>query len=180
MAKGQKMTEIKGVLDSLVISLDNNQVISFKVSTDVKSFYEQNKGEELDISIKKHREKRSLNANALCWKLCTQIGNILRCSKDEVYISMLKSYGQSELVSVRSDINIKRAFKYFDEAGQSTLNDTVFTHYRVYIGSSEYDTKEMSILIDGIVSEAKALGITVMSERELSLIKDDWRENSAG
>ncbi|MEG2081364.1 MAG: hypothetical protein RRZ68_07385, partial [Oscillospiraceae bacterium] len=117
------MTEIKGVLDSLVISLDNNQVISFKVSTDVKSFYEQNKGEELDISIKKHREKRSLNANALCWKLCTQIGNILRCSKDEVYISMLKSYGQSELVSVRSDINIKRAFKYFDEAGQSTLND---------------------------------------------------------
>lgn len=144
------------------------QVVKFVESLDDEKTY--------ILEIKLKRKKRSLNANALCWKLCTEIANILRCSKDEVYISNLKSYGQSELVSVRSDINVKRTFKYYEEAGTSTLNGVEFTHYRVFVGSSEYDTKEMSILLDGIVSEAKSLGIPVLSERELSLIKDDWRQ----
>ena len=44
----------------------------------------------------------------------------------------------------------------------------------VYYGSSSYDTKEMSRLIDSVIQEAKDIGIEVLSERELQLIKDDW------
>lgn len=130
--------------------------------------------DKLSIKVSKYREKRSLNANALCWKLCTEIANILRKAKEEVYVDMLKRYGQSELVSVVSSVDVSGYFKYYDEFGTGYVNDKEFTHYRVYKGSSEYDTREMSIFLDGIVDEAKEQGIYVMSERELSLIKSEW------
>lgn len=140
-----------------------------------KQMFDELRGcEKLSISIKKYRKKRSLNANSLCWKLCTEIANILRSNKDNIYIEMLKRYGQSEVVSVRADIDVSGYFKYYDVFGTGYVNGNEFTHYRVYKGSSEYDTREMSILLDGIVDEAKALGIEVMTEQELSLIKSEW------
>ena len=131
---------------------------------------------QYSLTIKEHKKRRSLNANALCWKLCTEIANVLRSDKDSIYIEMLKRYGQSELVSVRADIDITGYFKYYDVFGTGYVNDKAFTHYRVYKGSSEYDTQEMSILLDGIVSEAKNLDIAVLTEDELRLIKTDWQQ----
>ena len=48
-----------------------------------------------DVKIVKNREKRSNNANSYLWELCTQIGNVMNLSKNEVYLQMLKDYGQS-------------------------------------------------------------------------------------
>lgn len=124
--------------------------------------------------IERKRKKRSLDANALCWKLCTEIANVLRADKDSVYIDMLKRYGQSDIVSVISTVNVKGYFKYFDEWGKGTVNGKEFTHYKVYKGSSEYDTREMSILLDGIIDEAKTLDIDVLSERERTLLLQEW------
>lgn len=152
---------------SLILSVNEKQIA-------MNLFDQLSQEEKVSISISKHREKRSLNANALCWKLCTEIANKIRSDKESVYLDMLKRYGQSEVVSVLSSINVAGYFKYYDEFGTGYVNDKEFTHYRVYKGSSEYDTYEMSVLLDGIVSEAKEQGICVMSERELSLIKSEW------
>lgn len=130
--------------------------------------------EKLDIVIKQHRKKRSLNANSYCWKLITEIANVTRSSKDEVYVEMLKNYGQSDLVSVFSEVNVSSYLKYYSEAGTTNLNGKDFTHYRVYKGSSEYDTREMAILIDGVVSECKNLGIETMTPAELKSLKESW------
>ena len=127
-----------------------------------------------NYEIERKRKKRSLDANALCWKLCTEIANVLRADKDSVYIDMLKRYGQSDIVSVISTVNVKGYFKYYDEWGKGTVNGKEFTHYKVYKGSSEYDTREMSILLDGIIDEAKTLDIDVISEREKSLLLQEW------
>ena len=43
---------------------------------------------------------------------------------------MLKRYGQSDVVSVVSSINVSSYFKYYEEAGTSKLNGKDFTHYR--------------------------------------------------
>lgn len=128
------------------------------------------------FEIKEYREKRSLNANAYAWELIGKIADILRSSKDEVYVEMLRRYGQQEMISVRSDIDLRGFLKYFEEAGRTTLRGKEFTHYRVFKGSSEYDTREMSILIDGIVSEAEELGIETKTPAELAAIKESWRE----
>lgn len=127
-----------------------------------------------NYEIERKRKKRSNDANALCWKLCTEIANVLRVEKESIYVDMLKRYGQSDIVSVLSSVDVKGYFKYYDEFGKGTVNGKEFTHYKVYKGSSEYDTKEMSILIDGIIDEAKALDIEVISEREKSLLLEEW------
>ena len=126
------------------------------------------------MRLNANEKKRSTDANALCWKLCTEIANVLRSDKDSVYIEMLKRYGQSDIVSVLSVVDVKPYFKYFEEFGKGFVKGKEFTHYKVYKGSSEYDTREMSILLDGIIDEAKALDIDVISEREKSLLLQEW------
>lgn len=129
---------------------------------------------EVSVKIDKHRKKRSLNANSYAWKLIGEISDILRASKNEIYLLMLKRYGQSEMVSVLAAVSMDKYFKYFEEAGESRLNGKLFKHYRIYKGSSEFDTREMSVFIDGIVSEAKALGIQTETPEELLNIKSLW------
>lgn len=132
--------------------------------------------DKLAIKIDRYKEKRSLNANNYAWKLITEIGNETRQSKEDVYFLMLKRYGQSEMVSVVAEVPVQHYFKHYEEAGESTLKGKLFKHYRVYKGSSEFDTKEMSIFIDGIVSEAKELGIDTMTPNELLKLKSLWGE----
>lgn len=130
--------------------------------------------DKLSIEVKPYRERRSLNANAYAWSLIGQIADIVRAGKDEIYLKLLKRYGQSELISVLSHVPIGNYVKYYEEAGESKLNGKMFTHYRVYKGSSEFDTREMSIFIDGVVSEAKDLGIQTETPNQLAEMKARW------
>lgn len=125
--------------------------------------------------IKEHKEKRSLNANAYLWVLVGKIADRLRASKDEVYLKCLKLYGQSEIVSVLSDIDVRGYFKYFEEIGKGHVNGREFTHYKVFKGSSEYDSKEMAVLIDGVISEAKELDIETLPPHEIERMKQRWK-----
>ena len=138
----------------------------------IQWLYNQDKDKRFDI--KEHKEKRSLNANNYAWKLITEIANVLRKPKEEVYLEMLKSYGQCEMISIVSSVDVKGYFKYYEEAGRSFLNGKEFTHYKIYKGSSEFNTKEMSVLIDGIVQEAKNLDIETMTPSQLAELKSLW------
>jgi hypothetical protein len=128
-----------------------------------------------DYDITRTKLKRSLDANAYAWVLITKLGDALRRSKEQVYLDMLKQYGQSEIVSVKSDINVSGYFKYYEEAGRGKVGNMEFTHYKVYKGSSEYDTREMSVLIDGIVSECKDQDIETLTPVEIERMKSEWR-----
>ena len=123
------------------------------------------------FEIKEHKEKRSLSQNAYAWKLITEIGNIIRKSKEEVYFDMLKHYGQSEVISVISDVNLVGYFKYFEIIGTGIVNNKEFTHYKIYKGSSEFDSKEMSIFIDGIIQECNQLGICTLTPDEIARLE---------
>lgn len=133
-----------------------------------------NQDREKLFEIKEHKEKRSLNANAYLWVLVTKIADLMRTSKDEVYIEMLKRYGQGEMVSVRSDIDVTGLFKYWEERGKSSLNGKEFKHIMVYRGSSEYDSREMSVLIDGVISECRDLDIETLPDWEVQRLKEGW------
>lgn len=166
---------MQGRIADLNVSIFNSkQRLTLELDGDFRLQYDELKDKPLEITIKPYRKKRSINANSLCWKLCTEIANILRTDKDSVYLTMLRRYGQSDIVSVLKGVDVKPYFKYFEEAGEGKINGKVFTHYKVFQGSSEYDTRYMSIFLDGIVSEAKEMGIPVLTERELSLMKEEW------
>jgi len=129
-----------------------------------------------EAKICNKKKKRSLDSNAYAWKLVTEMANVLRSSKDEVYLSMLKRYGQSSIVSVQDEaVSIfMKSVKYAEEFGHGMVNGKSFTHIKVFMGSSEYDTKEMSILIDGIVSECKELKISTLTPAEIEMMKGAW------
>ena len=153
------------------LTLEVNERNDFEVLVD-----EMRDKDKLSIEVKTYREKRSLNANAYAWTLIGKIADAVRAGKDEIYLKCLKRYGQSELISVLSHVPIGNYVKYYEEAGESKLNGKMFTHYRVFKGSSEFDTREMSIFIDGVVSEAKDLGIQTETPNQLAEMKARWGE----
>lgn len=150
--------------------------ISFLVpeSAGIKEFADNANG-KYTATIKKYRNKRSLNANAYAWVLITRIADALRADKDEVYFEMLRRYGQSNVISVAPEVPIGSYVKYYELFGVGTAGGRWFNHYKVYKGSSEYDTREMSVFIDGIVSECKEMGIETLTPCELAFLKEGWQ-----
>lgn len=174
------MYELSGTIQGLAQDFATRRItltLSINEEAAAKNMFDDlHEVEKLSIKIDKYREKRSLNANNYAWKLLTEIGNVLRASKEDVYIEMLKRYGQSEIISVLSHIPIKEYVKYCEEAGESTLNGKLFKHYKVYKGSSEFDTREMSIFLDGVVDEAKEMGIQTETPEQIAKLKSLWGE----
>jgi len=150
-------------------------ILTIERTADAAKFAYRFKPGEYEIT--KSTKKRSLNANNYAWQLITQMGNILRMSKEDVYLDMLKQYGQGGAISVEERFadNFKRTYKYHESLGKSELRGKTFEHFRFWVGSSEYNTEEMSILIDGIVSEAKQLDIETLTPEELERMKYEWR-----
>lgn len=130
----------------------------------IKFLFEQDRDKVFEV--REWKQKRSLTQNAYCWALINEIGNATRQDKEEVYLQMLKSYGQSEIISVLASIDVSGYFKYYEEYGTGTVNGKDFKHYKVYKGSSEMDSREMAILLDGVVFEAEQLGIPTLTETE--------------
>jgi hypothetical protein len=173
------MRELTGKLSSNVrLTEEGKTVVTFELNERMSALemVDELFSKEISLKVDEYKEKRSLNANNYAWKLITEIGNRTRQSKEEVYLLMLKRYGQSEMVSVLANVPFGKFVKYFDEVGESELKGKLFKHYRVYQGSSEFDTKEMSIFIDGIVSEAKDLGIPTDTPEQIARMKDLWGE----
>ena len=136
------------------------------------------KGKLLAVEVKQYRKGRSLDANGLLWKMCTEIAAIIHSSKDEVYLQMLERYGQFTHIIVKQEAveRIKQEWRTVRELGEVTINGKTGMQLQCYYGSHMYDSKEFSILLDGVISEAKELGIDVMSESEKSLLLAEWRK----
>ena len=126
---------------------------------------------------KKHRSR---DANSYMWALIEAIANKQRLPKDEVYLDMLKRYGQGGLVKIPNKYvhNFERAFKYH-EKHETLPDEEKAQYYRFWVGSSNYNTEEMSILIDGVIQEAQALGIETATPDEIERMKARWDDAQA-
>ena len=136
----------------------------------------------LAIECKEYRKKRSLDANSYAWLLIGKIADVLRTSKEEIYIKMLTRYGQREkqLISIIDNEEaiamIYRATNnHCTVVGEGVVNGKQFKHLAILIGSSQYDTRQMAILIDGIVSECKEMGIETLPPDEIKALKESWK-----
>ncbi len=150
--------------------------------------YEELKNEELlDIRIKKYRARRSLDANAYFHVLVDKLADKLRISKPRCKNIMIGRYGQpfyiddSETAEAVIKTNIPVAKMLENESvhcmpcGQKVEDGKELVFYKVFRGSSTYDTKEMSILIDGTVSECKDFGIETLPPDELARMINRWK-----
>lgn len=124
--------------------------------------------------IQEYHEKRSLNSNSYCWKLCTKIAEKINSSKETVYQQMLKEYGQSMLIPVLPGTDLSGYSKYYEFFDKGMLNGKECEWYKVYKGSSNYNVKEMWSFVNGIEYEAKELAIEVLDEYKKRIMMESW------
>lgn len=158
--------------------------ISLLVDINNKDIVEQLKNEnKLTIELKKWRQKRSLDANSYCWVLCDKIAKEL-CkdgtivTKEDVYKDAILQIGSFEpfIVQEKTYMNFKRIW---EKQGLGFLVQEVSKKDKCikvncYYGSSTYNTKEMSLLIECIVELAKTLNIETKPQSEIDSLLKEW------
>lgn len=122
------------------------------------------------------RKKRSRDANAYAWALMEEIAAKIGSCKDEVYLQMLERYGVFTHIIVKPQAvdMLMREYRLCRSLGEVTVNGQTGVQIQAYFGSSQYDTKQMSRLIDGIIYEARELGIETATPEEVALMKSRW------
>lgn len=149
--------------------------------TDPAGILGLSQADKLDVEIKKHREKRSLDANAYYWLLCSRLAEALHVSKPYTHNYLMRRYGQIELIGgqavyivipdtdeAREKVDEEQLYHLKPTAQVKEGKDGVM--YRTYMmlkGSSAYDTKEMSDLIEGLIGECKQMDIETLPPEEL-------------
>ena len=165
--------------------------VAFEIDDDVSGQVDNINEKELKITTKIWREKRSLDSNAYYWVLLSRLAEYMKISKPCAHNMMLRRYGQNLLIDgIKAYIRIpdtEKAEKMALEASTYHIRPTSQTvsgsdgvTYRTYVmlkGSSDYDTREMSELIDGLVSECKECGIETATPEELQRMLDLYDQN---
>lgn len=138
------------------------------------------KNKRVAIKLDAIKQKRSLNANAYAWVLIDRIAAALGIDKVEVYRDAIRDIGgNSDVVMVANDaVDKLRAVWEARGLGWSVevtdradTASTVLLHY----GSSTYDTRQMTLLIDHLVQDAKELGIETLPPDRLAGMIERWR-----
>ena len=134
-----------------------------------------------DLDIKEHRKKRSLDANAYCWTLINKIADALRITPIEIYRQAIQNVGGNyEVIPIKAEAadHFKRVWEAKGlgwpcvDMGKSKIEG--YRNLRAYYGSSTYDTRQMSQLIDNLVQDCKALDIETMTPDKLALLMEEW------
>lgn len=133
------------------------------------------KDAELDIDVKKHRKKRSLDANAMLWACLGDIAKAIRSDSWSVYLYMLELYGEYEYILVRPEAveKLKKLWRTVKVVGESDG----MTEVLCFFGSSTYNSKQFSRLLDGVVSEMREMSIPVPPSEDMKAIIEDMRKH---
>ena len=135
-----------------------------------------------DLEVKEHRKKRSLDANAYAWVLINKIADALRITPIEIYRQAIQYIsGNSEIIPIKQEAveQFKQAWSHNGigwitrDMGKSKIPG--YMNLMVYYGSSVYDTKQMSELIDHLVQDCRALDIEIKSDEEIKSLMEAWK-----
>lgn len=155
----------------------------------VMQFLRTKKDKPYDLTIKEHRKKRSLDANALAWSLINKLAVVLRIPPDEVYQGYIPDVGGNfkiipakpeEIDAWTNDWCKGHIGRMVEDMGPCRLKDLAGYHnLKMYSGSSDYDVAQMSRLLDLIIQDCRQVGIEVITERERSLLLEEWGGKNA-
>lgn len=161
----------------------NKPIISFIFQDkEVLEHISEYENTDLDIDIEKHREKRSLDANAYFHVLVNKLARKLGTSDTEMKIKMNLEYGTIATckdgtkagAKVPFGTDLSSFYPYCKKFGECVENGITFEKYLFYKQTHTLNTLEMSQLIDGVVSECKEQGIETKSREELDSLLKSW------
>lgn len=137
-----------------------------------------------EYNIMRTGTKRSLEANAYCWTLINKIAARIHEPPVEVYRRYIRDIGSKRLVSCVRIEDVDEEVKTFTfnhigrmvDIGESKIPGCA-TVIKIF-GSSDYDTEQMSALIDAIVQDCDALDIETKTQEEIEVLLRDWRRGT--
>ena len=174
------VSSVKGKLIDFALSREGKQRITIETDSDFSDEYDSLKDSDISVEIKKYRKPRSIDANNYAWVLIDKIAARIGLTKIEVYRNAIRSIGGvSEIVCIKENavytlktIWESRGIGWQVEIEPSKLAGCVnaVLHY----GSSVYDTKQMSDLINSLVSDAQAIGIETEPPEYIESLLSHW------
>ena len=172
--------EVKGIVRDYVTN-QFNITFSLNESSAINEI-DNLKGSKLSIKAVKYRKKRSLDANGYFWALVDKLASKTNMKKKEIYRNAIKEIGGvSEILCLRNEA-VEKFCTNWEKNGigwQTETSPSKFencTNVIIYYGSSTYDSKQMSMLIDSIIQECKQQGIETLTSAELERMKAEWNQ----
>lgn len=178
---------MKGRLTGYSLNRDGTQNVTVTVAADFGDSYDELKEQDVEVTIKKARKHRSLEANAYCWVLVDQIAEKTGYKKSEVYRNAIRDIGGvSEQLYVKTEA-AEAFIRVWEEQGIGNQAEvleyepeTGWAVVQIYYGSSTYDTAQMSRLIDSLIQDAEALGIPTITPAEEERMLGRWKTKKEG
>ena len=169
-----------GKLGDITRRMNGEYVVTFTVATDPRKELDGLQDVDLDVTAKKHRQKRSLDANAYAWVLIGKIAELMHIDRSEVYRDAIRAIGGNHEIVCVQDKAVESLCNGWKSLGLGWQAETMPSKIKdcttvfLYYGSSTYDTKQMSLLIDHLVQDARELGIETMTPRELEVLLEQY------
>ena len=120
-----------------------------------------NQREAVQLTFSAVSKKRTLDQNAYLWVLLGEIAKALNQIPFVIYKQMLERYGVWTLIAVIPEAIpiIEREYRLVVQRGDISLGKVMGIKLQCFLGSSKYDSSEMKVLIDGVISECDEMGI---------------------
>lgn len=173
---------MRGRLVDIVVGFNRKQRVTIELDRDFREEFDRLHGQELDVEIKKHREKRSKDANAYFHVLVNKIAAERGGKDDDVKRQLVVEYGALDRdedgtvigFKLPASVNVDKIYPYVRCFDTREENGKLFKCYLVYKHTSDMDSKEMARLIDGAIETAQELGIATDTPEQLARYKEDW------
>ena len=155
--------------------------MTLKLDGDFRSQYDKLKDSDVEVSIDRYREKRSLDANALAWVMIHKIAAKTHEEPIITYRKLIKDFSvKTHVVCVQAEHAEKEISDFcaghmgrMVDVGESKIPGCVILHKKY--GSSSFDSAQMSAFIDIIMEQCRELGIETRSEEEIQSILKEWK-----
>lgn len=155
------------------------RVLSEFIQGDTKILTVQiGKNEEIEVK----RKKRSKNANSYFWELLQKLCEEMNIDVIQEYKKRVKELGifkqweiSIENVPTFEKLWQDRGIAWFTEKVEEIGNKAIIN---AYYGSSSYNSRQFSKLLDNLVQDCKSVGIQTLDELEIEeLIRREYGEN---
>jgi len=166
-----RQTRIDVATRKTLVTLEINETKTFqKEADDIIS------EDVIDIELKKHRNKRSLSANAYAWVLIDRLAEETGIPKETIYRDIIRNVGgNTATVKVASDAADKLLTEWTRNGlgwfGEEVTRRNGFSEVTLYYGSSTFDTKQMSRLIELVIQECSQENISTETLERIAYLE---------
>lgn len=165
---------MRGRLLDFSITRDGRQRLFLELDADFSEGFDKLHDADVNISIKRWKPMRSLDANAYFHALVNQIAECMGENAEDIKADLAIDYGViGTYAKLPAEADIERYYPYSKLIKETEENRRRYKVYALYKRTHDLNTAEFSRLLDGAIAEAKMLGIDTDTPAQKAILKGD-------